>query len=445
MMKKNKLTKLDLEIYSETLDNGLEIYIVPKENVNGIYATFTTKFGSINKEFVPNGMDDMQSVPLGVAHFLEHKLFEQKDGKDPFSFYSERGCDANANTSNYKTTYLFSGANAFEDNLNYLLDYVQEPYFTDENVEKEKGIIEQEIKMYDDEPYFKMYDGLIFNSFVEHPIKYPIAGTVDDVYSIKKEDLYTCYNTFYHPSNMFLVITGNVDPAETINLIKINQEKKEYSKENKIKIKEYNEPDNVFKEYEEKTMDIEISKLGIAYKLNCEKIDKNINDIRSYISMLFDLKLGPTSDINEKLNMEGLITNDIDITLVNTDKHILVCIILETKDINKSLKIIEKGLKDLNVSSEEVERKKKVRKSGVIYRSDSIYSINSKIVNNIINYGEVIYDDYKKIDEINIKEMKNIIKSINLDNKTVYVINKPWFINEFVVNYFKWEETWKQY
>ena len=188
-MKKSSLEKLDLELYEETLDNGLRVFIVPKENVNGIYATFSTKFGSIETEFVPNNKKKMIKVPLGVAHFLEHKMFEQKDNVDPFTFYSERGCDSNANTSNNKTTYLFSGANSFAENINYLLNYVQEPYFTDENVEKEKGIIEQEIRMYDDDPFFKMYDGIIYNSFIKHPIKYPIAGTIDDVNSTTIEDL----------------------------------------------------------------------------------------------------------------------------------------------------------------------------------------------------------------------------------------------------------------
>lgn len=423
-MKKSKLEKLDLELYEEKLDNGLEIYIVPKENVNGIYATFSTKFGSVYDEFVPNGGKKMIKVPLGVAHFLEHKLFEQKDGVDPFTFYSERGCDANANTSNYKTTYLFSGANSFSDNLNYLLDYVQDPYFTDENVEKEKGIIEQEIKMYQDEPFFKMYDGIIYNSFIKHPIKYPIAGTVKDVYSITKEDLYNCYNTFYHPSNMFIAITGNVDPKETIELIKINQEKKKFDKFKPIKIKEYDEPNKVDKKLEKVKMDIEIPKIGIGYKIDCSKIDKDINDIKAYLSILLDLKLGSTSILNENLKKDNLITHDIDLTLVNTDKHILVIIMVETSDTDKVLKLVKEELKDLSITEEELERKKKVRKSNCIYRSDSIYSINNKIMGNIMNYNKIILDDYKKIDDINIKDMNKIIKSIDLDNITTYIINK---------------------
>lgn len=423
-MKKNRLEKLDLDIYEDTLSNGLRVYIVPKDNVSGIYVTFSTKFGSIYSEFIPTESKKMIKVPLGVAHFLEHKVFEQKDGVDPFEFYSERGCDANANTSNYKTTYLFSGTSSFSENINYLLDYVQTPYFTDENVEKEKGIIEQEIKMYDDDPFFKMYDGPIYNAFIKHPIKYPIAGTVEDVRSITKDDLYTCYNTFYHPSNMFLVITGNVDPNETLNLIKINQDKKKFKKYKSAKIKEYDEPNKVAKKEERVSMDIEISKLSIGYKIDCSKINKNIIDVKTYLTILFDLKIGNTSILNEKLKKENLITHDLDFSVINTDKHILIIIMAETNEIDKVSNLIEEELSDLTITEEEFNRKKKVRKSNCIYRSDSIYAINNKIVSNIMNYDKVILDDYKKIDELNMKDVNNIIKNISLKNKTTYIIDK---------------------
>ena len=422
-MIRNNLEKFDLDLYQEKLDNGLEVYIVPKDNVNGIYVTLTTRFGSINVEFVDE-KGDMIKVPNGVAHFLEHKVFEQEDKKDPFTFFSERGCDANANTSNYKTTYLFSGANSFYENLNYLLDYVQSPYFTDENVEKEKGIIEQEINMYMDEPFFKIYDGLLKNAFLEHPIKYPIAGTVDDIKKITKEDLYTCYNTFYNPSNMFLVITGNVDPKETIHSIKLNQEDKKFKNVKKITLKEYDEPNQVATKFEEIKMDIEIPKVGIGYKIDCSNIDKNIYDIKNYIGILLNLKLGSTSLLSEKLKLENLITHDIDVTMVNTDKHILVMLTFETEQSKKVIKLIEEELSDLRIMEEELERRKKVKKSNCIYRSDSIYSINNKIVGDIIAKNKVILDEYKEIDKLNIRTMNNIIKNINLDNKTIYLINK---------------------
>lgn len=423
-MDKYTLEKLDLKIYHEKMKNGLDVYIIPKDNVNGIYATLSTKFGSIYNEFVPIGHKKMVKVPFGVAHFLEHKMFEQKDGKDPFTFYSERGCDANANTSKYKTTYLFSGSNSFSECINYLLDYVQSPYFTDENVEKEKGIIEQEIKMYDDDPYFKMYDGIIYNAFIEHPIKYPISGTVKDIYEITKDDLYLCYNTFYHPSNMFLIITGNVDVNDAMDTVRVNQDGKEFDKLKSIKIKQYDEPNKVAKKEEKIKMDIEIPKLGIGYKIDCSKIKMNINDIKQYLSIVFDLKLGNTSLLNDNLKNLNLITHDIDFTFVNTDKHILVIIMVETEEISKVKKMIEEELQNLDITLEQLDRKKKVKKSNCIYRSDSIYSLNNKIMGNIMNYDEIILDDYKKVEQLNMKDLKNITDNINFDNKTVYIINK---------------------
>ena len=421
---RSKLSRLDLDLYSKTLDNGLEVYIIPKDNVNGINVTFSTKFGSAYTEFVPNNSNKMVSVPLGVAHFLEHKMFEQEDNIDPFTFYSERGCDANAFTSQYKTTYLFSGTNEFYDNINFLLDYVQSPYFTDQNVEKEKGIIIQELKMYEDNPFSKMRDGLLYNAFSKHPIKYPIGGTIESVKSITKEDLYTCYNTFYHPSNMVLVITGNVDPEETFCIISANQEKKKFDKFKTIKIKSYNEPNTVSKKQDKINMDIEIPKLGIGYKIDCSSLKENINNIKALLGVLFDIKLGSTSLLNEKLLKDNLITNDIDISLVNTDKHVLVMIMVETKEQDKVLKLITDELKNLSVKEEELNRKRKVLKSNCIYRSDNIYSLNSKIVNEIFNYDKVILDSYKQIEEINLKNMKKLLSNITLDNKTIYYINK---------------------
>jgi len=207
-------------------------------------------------------------------------------------------------------------------------------------------------------------------------------------------------------------------------LKQINQEKKKFDKFKPIKIKEYDEPNKVDKKSEKIKMDIEIPKLGIGYKIDCSKMDKDINDIKTYLSILLDLKLGSTSILNENLKKDNLITHDIDLTLINTDKHILAMIMIETSDTDKVLKLVKEELKDLTVTEEELERKKKVRKSNCIYRSDSIYSINNKIMGNIMNYNKIILDDYKKIDDINIKDMNNIIKNIDLDNITTYIINK---------------------
>lgn len=421
---RSKLAKIDLDLYSKTLDNGLEVYIIPKYNVNGINATFSCKFGSVNTEFYDSDTKKLVTVPLGVAHFLEHKMFEQEDNVDPFIFYSERGCDANAFTSQYKTTYLFSGANEFYEGINFLLDYVQSPYFTDQNVEKEKGIIIQELNMYKDNPFNRMYEGIIYNSFKNHPIKYPIGGTIESVKSITKEDLYNCYNTFYHPSNMILVITGNVDPKETFCIIESNQSKKKFKDFKTIKLKKYSEPNSVCKKLEKVNLNVEIPKIGIGYKIDCSSFKENINDVRTMISTYFDIKLGSTSLINEKLVKDNLITSDISISLVNTDKHVLVIVMVDAKEQDKVLNIIMDELNDKKIKEEELNRRRKVLKSNCIYRSDNIYGLNSKITNDVFKYDKVILDDYKFIDEINMKNMKKLLSKISLDNKTIYYVNK---------------------
>ena len=421
---KRKLTRIDLDLYSKTLDNGLEVYIIPKDNVNGVNVTFSCKFGSACTDFVPNGSSKMINVPLGVAHFLEHKMFEQEDNVDPFTFYSERGCDANAYTSQYKTTYLFSGANEFYEGINFLLDYVQSPYFTDQNVEKEKGIIIQELNMYKDNPYNRMYEGILYNSFKNHPIRYPIGGTIDSVKSITKEDLYSCYSTFYHPSNMILVITGNVDVEETFSVVESNQFKKKFHKFKSIKIKSYNESNSVYKKQEKINMNIEIPKVGIGYKIDVSNIKENINDIKVLLSTMLEIKLGSTSLLKEKLVKENLITNNIDFSLVNTDKHILVIIMVDAKEQDIVFGMIDDELKSIKITEEELNRRRKVLKSNCIYRSDNIYSLNSKIVNNLFNYDKVILDEYEMIDKINMKNIKRLLSKISFDNKTVYYINK---------------------
>lgn len=421
-MKKTNIDKLKLELYQEKLDNGLEIYIIPKNNCNNIYATISTKYGSNIDEFVPIKSKKMKKFPLGIAHFLEHKMFEMEDGTDPFEIYSNNGADANANTSNYKTTYLFSGPQYFKENLNYLLDYVQTPYFTDKNVEKEKGIIIQEIKMYQDDPYTVLYEKAIYNSFIKHPIKMPVIGDIENVKSITKEDLYECYNTFYNPGNMFVVITGNVDPEETIKIIKQNQEKKQFDKEEEIKLKTYEEPDKVDKKSEIIKMDINLPKLALSYKINYKNMNLNLRDALAYLSIIFDINLGATSIINEELKDENIITSNIDFTFVYIDTHILVTIFGETDKIEKLSSKLEKQINNLEITEEEFDRKKLNIASSYIFMSDNIFSMNEKIMNNIIKYNEIKIDDIKYTKRLDYKKAKQIIKDLDLKNKSIVII-----------------------
>ena len=424
-MQKTSLNKMDLDVFSKTLSNGLKVYIIPKKEVNNIYVTFTTKYGSNIVEFVPNGEKDYIKVPLGIAHFLEHKMFEQEDEIDVFNFFSERGSDANANTNNKKTTYLFSGPNFFKENLEFLLDYVQKPYFTDENVEKEKGIIIQEMKMYQDDPYSKLYEAILDASFINNNTKYPIIGTEDSVNSITKEDLYACYKTFYHPSNMVLVVTGNVNPEETIEIIVSNQSKKEFKKPEKIKVKEYNEPDNVDAKKKIITANVTLPKVSINYKININNI-KNIPLRKKllYLSILFDSKFGGTSLINEKLRESKIISDSIDVSSVDADSHILFIIMGETNKEKDFLDAIKKEMLDLTISEQELERKKKTIISSMIYASDSIMRINHKIMNDYLKYGEIIDNNYDEVKSLNYEEFSKFIKELDVSNYNIVVEDK---------------------
>ena len=422
-MIKKTFNKLNIDVYEETLKNGLSIYVVPIKEKNNFYVTFTTKYGSLVNEFVPIGEDKFTKVPDGVAHFLEHKVFEQEDKIDPFSFFSERGADCNANTSYYKTTYLFSGATFYEECLKYLLNYVTSPYFTDENVLKEKGIIEQEIKMYDDDPYSKLYDTILENSFVKNNIRIPVGGTVDSIYKITKEDLYKCYNTFYHPSNMFVIVVGNVDVKETIKIINDFYKTKQYDKAQEIKIKKIKEPDNVFKEYCELNMNVNIPKVSVNYKINTSTSKLDMYKKSLYLRIFLDLKFGSTSLFLENLKKENIINYDLSFDLAYTDTHTLIIFAGETKNEKKLVEYINEEINNKTITEEELNRKKKIIISSIIYMSDNIYGINNKLVNDIVKYDKIRYDIFEVIDSLNIDEYNEFMNSFNFDNKNITVLN----------------------
>lgn len=422
-MKQMKMSNLDLDLFYEKLDNGLEVYMIPKKSCNNTYVTYSTKYGSRDYEFVPLGNKKMKKVPLGVAHFLEHKMFEQEDGTDPFAFFSERGADANANTNYTKTTYLFSGTQFLEENLRYLLEYVEAPFFTDENVKKEKGIIEQEIMMYEDNPYNKAYEGLLYNIFIEDAIKYPIIGTVESVRSITKQDLYECYQTFYHPSNMFVVITGKVDPYEAVKVIKEVESKRTLEDAKPVEKKKIKEPEEVEKEYEKKKMAVTIPKLSIGYKIPLAPFKKfSKRKILHYLMMLFDIKLGPVSLLQERLKKEGLMTTDFAFDYIDTEDYFVVMLIAETENPDKVIELINQELSNLELSETDLNRKRKTLISSFLFMSDNIYSLNEKAMNNVIKYGKVNCDDYEEIKELNVSEYKKLIPNINLNNRSTYVI-----------------------
>lgn len=433
MMKFETFKKLEIDLYHEKLDNGLEVYIVPKNNINNVYVTFSTRFGSRHIEFIPANEKKLKKYQPGIAHFLEHQLFEQLDGVDPFAFYSQRGADSNANTSNQKTTYLFSSPNKLDENLNFLLDFVQSPHFTDESVAKEKGIIEQEINMYEDDPFYVLYDKSLYNSIVKNPVRIPVIGTIDSINKITKEDLYECYNTFYDPSNMFVVITGNVDPKQTIDIIKKNQQTRSVGSLNQpIKVKKYNEPDTVSKESETIKMNVAIPKVSCTYKIKLPDINETAKrEFSDYLVLYLDSKFGSSSLFYEQLKEQGIITNSLMYTSVDIDTHLVCMLIADAEDPDLLIRLIDDEIKKFNVTEEEFNRKKKTVVSALFYLSDNIYRINNKIMNNIIKTGKVITNDYDEVSNYSFEKFRSVVKKIDFSNRsTVKVLPKKLDLND---------------
>ena len=306
-MEKIEFKQLQEELYHEKLENGLEVYILPKKGFNKTFATFTTKYGSIDNHFVPLGSEEYIKVPDGIAHFLEHKLFEKEDG-DVFQQFSKQGASANAFTSFTRTAYLFSSTSNVELNLDTLMDFVQEPYFSEKTVEKEKGIIGQEITMYDDNPDWRLYYGVIQNLYENHPVRIDIAGTVESISHINKDLLYECYGTFYHPSNMLLFVVGPVNVEQTMKQIKDNQNKKQFEPVTEIKRQFPNEPVAAAEKKQVLQMNVQTSKCLVGIKAN--QVEQSGSEmLRNELSLniILDILFGKSSDHYQKLYSEGLI------------------------------------------------------------------------------------------------------------------------------------------
>ena len=306
-MNKTEYDQINETLYHEVLPNGLTVYLLPKNDYHKTYGLFSTNYGSIDNEFIPYGSDKKIKVPDGIAHFLEHKLFEKEDG-DVFQLFGQQGASANAFTSFTKTSYLFSTTDQVEKNLTTLLDFVQAPYFTEETVNKEKGIIGQEIQMYEDDPNWRMFFGILNNLYPEHPLHIDIAGTVESIEAITADDLYTCYRTFYQPSNMVLFVVGKLEPEKLMELIRTNQNAKDFPPAQKIK--RYF-PDNNGDIIAKSSMRSAITRdkfvLGIKELDVLPAEGKELLRYKTALNLLFQLLLGNTSQNYLKMYNDGLI------------------------------------------------------------------------------------------------------------------------------------------
>ncbi|EGP5467894.1 insulinase family protein [Enterococcus faecium] len=306
-MNKTEYEQINETLYHEVLPNGLTVYLLPKNDYHKTYGLFSTNYGSIDNEFIPYGEKEKVKVPDGIAHFLEHKLFEKEDG-DVFQLFGQQGASANAFTSFTKTSYLFSTTDQVEKNLTTLIDFVQVPYFTEETVNKEKGIIGQEIQMYEDDPNWRMFFGILNNLYPTHPLHIDIAGTVESIDKITAQDLYTCYRTFYQPSNMVLFVVGKMEPEKLMKLIRENQEEKNFPPKQEI-VRYF--PENTKEIIKQSALEAAITRnkfvLGIKGLDTLPQEGTELLRYKTAINLLFQMILGNTSRNYLAMYNQGII------------------------------------------------------------------------------------------------------------------------------------------
>lgn len=293
--------RLGESFYFHKHKTGVHIYVYSNPRSKEVHASFAARYGSIDDRFRFAGGEVIET-PAGVAHFLEHKLFENEDC-GAFERYAKTGADANAFTSYDSTRYIFTTTANFEQAFEILLDFVQSPYFTPETVQKEQGIIGQELRMYEDDPDWQVFLNLLSTMYKSHPVRTDIGGSVESIAQITADTLYTCYNAFYHPENMVLAVAGNVQPEAVLELC---DRLLKPSAATVAQTVEFDEPETVTAPLVERRMDAGTTLFQLGFKDSAEQLsakDYVLSDI------LLQAIAGNTTPLFERMLDAGIINN----------------------------------------------------------------------------------------------------------------------------------------
>lgn len=410
--------------YMEKLENGLQVIIIPKKEIQKKYIIWATKFGSIDNTFIDSTTGEKVVIPDGVAHFLEHKMFEQKNGVDSLYVLMALGLDANAYTTNDHTAYLFECTDHFYEGLDELMDYVQNPYFTNQNVEKEKGIIGQEIGMYDDDPGWQLYINAMDCLYEKNPIKVDTAGTVETISGINPEMLYKCYNTFYHPSNMVLTVVGDFEPetilAEIKKRLKDNEARGEITRiypEEKLEIN---------KKYVEKEMEVSLPLFMIGFKDNIKDKYNEVVKRHIAIEIILNMLIGKSSNLYNELYKEGYLLSqpDLEYEFGNEYSHVLIG--GQSKNPQKVYEKIAEKIQEMKNNDINVQEFNRIKKK--------IYGDYAVEYNNVADIGRMFTSDYikginsfeymDKFEEIDAEYAKQVLKEIFTEDKMIMSVIK---------------------
>ena len=397
--------------------SGLTVYILEKPQYNSAYAIFGTKYGSIDNCFSVDG--EKCEVPEGIAHFLEHKLFESEDG-DAFTKYAETGAYANAFTSFDKTCYLFSCSNRFYDNLGILLNFVQSPYFTEKTVQKEQGIIGQEITMYDDSPAWRVMFNMLRCMYKNHPVRIDIAGTVESISHISADLLYKCYNTFYNPGNMFICIAGNVETEKVLEII--NKSIKTTEKKQIERIMP-TEPPEVVTDYVEQSLEVAQPMFCFGYKERADR--KPTVKERVCTGILLEMISGDASPLYEELINEGLINDEFSFEYFTGEGYSAVIFEGESQNPKKVAEKIKQEIERLKTDGINKKLFSAVRcgmYGNAIRVFNSVEGIAMQFVDCAAN-GSGLFDEIKYLKSVTAEDVYKRLNLLENDKTVLSVIN----------------------
>lgn len=417
-------SKVKEKLYIEKLENGLTVMIIPKKGMKKKYMIWGTNYGSNENVFIVPGENTKTEVPNGIAHFLEHKLFEQENGTNSLDTLTALGVEANAFTTNDTTAYLFYCTDNFYPAMDELMDYVQNPYFTDENVEKEKGIIGQEIMMYDDSPDWQVYLNAMKILYHNHPMKIDVAGTIDSISKIDKDILYKCYDTFYNVSNMAIVVSGDFEPENILEEIK--KRLKETKTNGKIQTFYPEEPETIVKEKIEQKMEVSQPMYTIAIKV--KPTDKPEEMIRRDIAIqiLLELLVGKSSKLYKQLYDEGVISGGIGGTYEFSENYAHVLISGQSNEPEKVYHRIKQEIarqKQEGLSEQDFYRIKKKIYGGYVKDYDDIENISNTFLTNYF-MGINSLDYLNQIDNIDMEFTAQVLNDIFKEDKMAISIVK---------------------
>lgn len=377
--------------------SGLDVYVIPKQGFNKYYGVLAVNYGSNDNEFIAPGGYKSKVVPDGIAHFLEHKMFEQKYGSI-LDDYAALGSSPNAYTTFTTTAYLFTASNNVKENIKLLMRNVFNPYFTELGIQKEKEIICQEIKMYEDNPNWRVYFNLLDCLFIKYPAKKEVAGTLKSISEIDKGLLYYCYNTFYQPSNATLVIVGNVKASEVNKIVDQEIDKIEYVKRKTIKRIYPHEPVKLNKAYAEQRLSISMPLFAFGFKdMDIGYDGRDLLKKELETSIVLESLFGRSSSVFNMLYNEGIINNTFSSDYIGEKDYGYSLVAGESKEPMKVYDRIQKIISmDKKIEENRYERIKKKFTGQYISSFDSIEHIGNNFISykmkniNLFDYLEVL-------------------------------------------------------